>query len=287
MYESFYCLSERPFSTSPDPDFLFWADTHAMAFSMLRYGLMTRAPITVLTGEIGAGKTTLLRQLLRELPSEVEIGLISNMQAGRGELLHWALMALGEPIEDLPYVRQFQRLQDRLIRSYAAGKRVVLVFDEAQNLDVETLEELRMLSNVNSEKDEILQLILVGQPQLRALIARPELVQFTQRVSTDFHLEPLKASEVESYINHRIEAVGGRWRIFPSSTCRLVHQATRGVPRLVNVLCDLSLVYGYAAESKIVDEALLREFLSAARERGLYEQFSPIDAGSSPVRQLR
>ena len=286
MYEAFFGLRGRPFLTGPDPDFLYWAETHTLAFTMLRYGLMTRAPISVVTGEIGAGKTTLLRQLMREIPHDLEVALISNMQANRGELLQWILTALGQPADDKPYVAMFRQLQDHLIDAYAAGKRVVLIFDEAQNLTVDTLEELRMLSNINSEKDELLQIILVGQPQLRALLAKPELVQFSQRISADFHLEPLDATEVTAYIQHRLSVAGAKWRIFPERTCELIHCATRGIPRLVNILCDLCLVYGFSAEQKVIEEPLLRELLAGARRRGLYEQFSPQDDTPKLVRRV-
>lgn len=286
MYEAFYGLTSRPFLTTPDPDFLYWSETHSLAFTMLRYGLMTRAPITVITGEIGAGKTTLLRQIMREIPADLEVGLISNMQVGRGELLHWVLMALSQEAPDEPYVRLFRRFQDHLIEAYASGRRVVLIFDEAQNLGVDALEELRMLSNINADKDELLQIVLVGQPQLRELLARPELVQFAQRISSDFHLEALSAEEVERYVDHRLEIGGAGWRIFPTATCRLIHQATRGVPRLVNILCDLCLVYGYSAESKVIDEALLREFLNGAKRRGIYTQFAAPGDAPKLVRQV-
>lgn len=286
MYEEFYGLTCRPFLTVPDPDFLYWAESHTMAFTMLRYGLMMRAPITVITGEIGSGKTTLLRQLLREIPSDLEVGLVSNMQTGRGRLLDWIMMSLGQPIHDNEaHVRLFQRFQEYLVDSYAKGRRVILIFDEAQNLDVATLEELRTLSNINAEKDELLQLVLIGQPQLRDLLARPELVQFVQRVSSDFHLSALERKEVEQYIEHRLQVAEAKWRIFPTRTCDLIHQATRGVPRLINILCDLSLVVGYSAQSKVIEEPHLREFLSSARRRGIYTQFSPLDEGPKLVRQ--
>ena len=285
MYEEFYKLTSRPFLTVPDPDFLFWAESHTLAFTMLRYGIMTRAPITVITGEIGSGKTTLLRQLLREVPSDLTTGLISNMQAGRGELLHWVMMALGQKIVDESYVQLFQRFQDYVIDCYARGRRVLLIFDEAQNLGVESLEELRMLSNINADKDELLQIVLVGQPQLRDLLARPELVQFSQRIASDFHVGALAAAEVERYVTHRLEVAGASWRIFPARTCDLIAEATRGVPRLINILCDLCLVYGYSAESKVIDESILREFLSGAKRRGLYEQFSPLSDAPTLVRQ--
>ena len=287
MYEEFYGLTHRPFLTVPDPDFLFWSEAHKLAFTMLRYGLISRAPITVITGDIGSGKTTLLRQLLREVPQGLDVGLISNMQSGRGNLLEWVMMALGQPVEGASYVSLFRRFQDLLVGRYADGKRVVLIFDEAQNLGIEVLEELRMLSNINADKDELLQLVLVGQPQLRDLLGRPELVQFAQRVSSDFHLEAMAGSEVEQYIQHRLAVAGAAWRIFPARTCELIHLATQGVPRLVNILCDLSLVYGFSADSKVVEEALLREFLSSARRRGIYQQFAPLPEAPTLVHKAR
>ena len=288
MYEKFYRLKSRPFLTVPDPDFLYWAEAHTLAFTMLRYGLIARAPVTVVTGEIGAGKTTLLRQLLREIPADLAVGLVSNMQQGRGELLEWVLTALNQPIPDgEPYVRMFRRLQDFVVDRYAQGKRVILIFDEAQNMDVQTLEELRMLSNMNADKDELIQIVLVGQPQLRDLLNRPELVQFAQRISADFHLGPLDRDDVERYVQHRLQVAGAQWRIFPARTCHLIHHAARGVPRLVNILAELALVYGYSAESRVIDEKLLREFLGSAQARGLYQQFAPLEDGPKLVRDVR
>lgn len=285
MYEAFFHLRSRPFLTVPDPDFLHWTDSHALAFTMLRYGMISRAPITVVTGEIGAGKTTLLRQLLREVPDDLVIGLVSNMQAGRGELLQWVMMALGQGGADLPYVTLFQQFQDFLVNAYAQGKRVVLILDEAQNLSPEQLEELRMLSNINADKDELLQLVLVGQPELRELLTRPDLMQFAQRIAADFHLSAMKPDEVDAYIQHRLTVSGAAWRIFPKRTCDLIHVATGGVPRLVNILCDLCLVYGFSADRKVIEEPLLREFLGSAQDRGIYNQFAPLPEGPALVHQ--
>lgn len=276
MYEDHFHLNGRPFLTVPDPDFLYWTDGHTYAFTMMRHGLISRAPITVITGEIGAGKTTLLRQLLREAPSDVVIGLLSNMMAERGHLLQWAMLALDQPVGDESYVALFKRFQDFVIDTYAAGRRVVLIIDEAQNLSIAQLEELRMLSNINADKDELLQMILVGQPQLRDTLRQPELTQFSQRIALDFHLEAMALEDMERYINHRMSVTGAQWRVFPTPTCRLIHVATGGVPRLVNILCDLCLVYAYAADSKIVSEALVREFLSSARQRGIFQQFTAL-----------
>lgn len=276
MYEAFYKIKRRPFLTIPDPDALYWSEAHTMAFTILRYAVMTKAPLALITGEIGSGKTTLLRQLLREAPGDVVVGLVSNMNPGRGELLQWVMMALDQPVGDDNYIELFRRFQSYTIDVYARGGRVVLVFDEAQNLDAATLEELRMLSNINSDDNEVLQIILVGQPQLREIVGRPELNQFAQRICADFHLHALSAPEVEAYINHRLEIAGAGWRIFPSSSCRVIHEATRGVPRLINVLCDLCMVYGYAADAPVIEESLVHEFLAGARRHGIYEQFHPV-----------
>ncbi len=284
MYEAFYGLKKRPFSTLPDPEFLYWSKGHEMALTMLRYGLMTRAPLTVITGEIGAGKTTLLRHLLNELPDDLTTGLVSNLQEGRGELLQWVLMSLDQEVAaDEPYVNLFRRFQDFVIDAYAEGRRVLLIIDEAQNLGVKMLEELRMLSNINTEKDDLLQLILVGQPQLRELINRPELVQFAQRITSDFSLGALSARETSDYISRRMEVAGASTEIFTPRTRELIHQATGGVPRLINSLCDLCLVYGFSDERKVIDQSLLIEFMKSIKDRGIYSQFKPIDLGPSLV----
>ncbi len=204
IYTEHFGLTERPFTLLPDPDFLFWSEEHSRAYAMLEYGMLTHAPITVITGEIGAGKTTLIRYLLRNLPEEFTVGLVSNAQGNRGELLHWVLMALGVQADmNASYVQLFAQFQDFLIEEYAAGRRTMLIFDEAQNLSLETLEELRMFSNINADKDELLQLVLVGQPELRDLIAQPRLVQFAQRVAAEYHLPGLSAEAVRACIEHR------------------------------------------------------------------------------------
>ncbi|MEO0362967.1 MAG: AAA family ATPase, partial [Pseudomonadota bacterium] len=201
-------------------------------------------------------------------------GLISNMQAGRGELLHWVLMSFNLDFEDEPYVKSFKRFQDFVVDSYAAGRRVLLIVDEAQNLSVQAMEELRMLSNINSERDELLQIILMGQPQLRDKINSPELTQFAQRISADYHLGALNAEETAQYIDKRLEIAGATEEIFPPRTCELIHQVTGGTPRLINTLCDMCLAYGYADDSRVIDESRLRAFLNTARERGIYNQFT-------------
>jgi type II secretory pathway predicted ATPase ExeA len=276
MYESFYGLKSKPFLTVPDPGFLYLSRGHELALTMLRYGLMSAAPITVITGEVGAGKTTLVRHIMNEMPEELTVGLVSNMQAGRGELLEWVMMAYGQPYSGKSYVELFQAFQQFVVDRYAEGRRVVLICDEAQNLDIATLEELRLLSNINSDGEPLLQLILAGQPQLRDLLGDPRLTQFVQRVVADFHLEPLGPEEVEPYVERRLKVAGAHWKIFPEETCRLIHEATGGVPRLINALCDLCLVSGYSSEEKVISPTLLREFLASAEKHAIYRQFRPL-----------
>ncbi|MEJ6396249.1 AAA family ATPase [Gymnodinialimonas sp. 2305UL16-5] len=255
-------LRERPFTLLPDPDFLMWTRAHKRAFSILEYGLMSRAPITVVTGEVGAGKTTLLQKLLTSMDDDVLVGLISNAQGGRGDLLHWVLGALDIECDlDVAYVAKFQLLQDFLIEQYSDGRRVVLIIDEAQNLSIEGLEELRMLTNINSNKDELLQLILIGQPELRRMILRPELRQFAQRVSATYHIPPMDAETTEDYIRHRLRHAGGTGEEFTETAISLIHAKSGGVPRLVNKLCDFAMVYAVSGEAQIVDEAIVNEVL--------------------------
>jgi type II secretory pathway predicted ATPase ExeA len=254
---------------------------------MLRYGIASRAPITVITGEVGAGKTTLLRHLMEELPEELTLGLVSNMQIGRGGLLQWVMLSLDQNIRNEPYVRTFQRFQDVLVERYAEGRRVVVIIDEAQNLSITQLEELRMLSNINSGKDEILQLILVGQPKLRELLGRPQLEQFVQRISSDFHLGRLNLRETREYITRRLKIAGATQTIFSVRSCNLIFEATSGVPRLVNTLCDLCLACGYSDDRHLIEEDLVRNLLKNSAERGLFTQFTPLsDAPKLVSKQL-
>ena len=258
----FFGFSERPFTLLPDPDFLFWSRAHRRAFSVLEYGVLTRAPITVVTGEVGVGKTTLVQKLLQSLDDDITLGLISNAQGGRGELLQWVLNALGVETDlSAAYVTLFQQLQDFVIEEYAAGRRVILLIDEAQNLSVEGLEELRMLTNINSNKDELLQLILVGQPELRQMVMRPELRQFAQRVTATYHIGSLDRAAIAGYIQHRLTHVGGTGAEFTAEAIDLVHQHSHGIPRLVNKMCDFAMVYAATEERRVVDAAIIEVVL--------------------------
>lgn len=251
IYNDHFGLTERPFSLLPDPDFLYWTADHQRAYTMLEYGILTHAPITLITGDVGAGKTTLLHHLLNSVGEDVKIGLISNAHGDRGELLRWVLMALGQPAPpNGTYVDLFATFQSYLIKEYSEGRRVILVFDEAQNLSPESLEELRMFTNINSNKDELLQLVLVGQPELRDTINRVELRQFAQRVASSFHLSSMDARTVRRYIGHRLKVAGASRNLFSQAATQLIYDFTGGVPRLVNQLCDLAMVYAFTRGHK-------------------------------------
>ncbi len=263
IYTQHFELKERPFTLLPDPDFLFWSPAHQRAFTMLEYGTLTGAPITLITGEVGAGKTTLLHHFLKTLDSNVKVGFVSNAHGSRGELLRWVLMALDQRANnDDSYVDLFEQFQEYLISEYAAGNKVILIFDEAQNLSQESLEELRMFTNINANKDELLQLVLVGQPELRGIVQRPEMRQFAQRVASSFHLNTMDEDTTLAYIGHRLKKAGAARNLFTETASRLIHENTYGVPRLVNQLCDLSMVYAFAKNQKTVTLATVEQVLA-------------------------
>ena len=278
MYETHFGLREKPFSILPDPDLVYWGANHRMAMSMLDFGVLNNAGFTVVTGEIGSGKTTLVRCLLRRIDPSIRVGLISNTPRGREELLQWILLSLDQPFEEASFPKLFKRLRDYLLHQYVSRRRTVIIVDEAQNLDWESLEDLRMLSNINADKHQILQLILVGQPQLRDLLRTPELTQFAQRVSSDFHVRPLNPEEVENYINYRLHSVGSEFQLFTHEACTLVAHASAGIPRTINILCDTALVYAFASDLTYVDETLIQQVIDDKREFGVFPLTLPAES---------
>ena len=268
MYEAFYGLREKPFSILPDPDLIYWGHNHRLAFAILEFGVMNNAGFTVITGEIGSGKTTLVRHLLRKLDPKINVGLISNTPHGRDELLQWIMMSLGLPFEG-SYPALFQKFHNFLYQEYTKRHRTILIIDEAQNLGSEALEELRMLSNINADKQQFLQLILVGQPQLKDLLRSPQLLQFAQRISSDFHLRALNPAEVTQYIDYRLHAVGARDHLFSQEACKLIAEASAGIPRMINILCDTTLVYGYAANTNRIDAELVKTVIEHKLDYGV------------------
>jgi type II secretory pathway predicted ATPase ExeA len=277
MYKTFYHLKEKPFTLLPDPGFLFLSDKHRMALTLLEYGLTNQAGFTVISGEIGAGKTTLIRYLLNNMDQEFTVGLISNTHRSFGELLEWILSAFNLEHKNMNKVEMYRRFADFIIDEYAHNRRTVLIIDEAQNLDAETLEELRMLSNINADKDQALQIVLSGQRELRDTLRSPELVQFAQRIAVDYHLGPLSAEEVAGYVRHRMEVAGGDPDTFTPKACIAIHRYTDGVPRLINLLCDTALVYGYAEQRRRIDARLITEVAREKQQGGIFPVTVPAE----------
>ena len=253
MYESFYGLSGKPFSLLPDADFLFLSTNHRHAVNLLEYGMITKAGFIVISGDVGAGKTMIIRRYLKSVGPDVAVGLITNPSATLGRLLRWIALAFELDAGTQDDIVLYNQFVEFLMKEYGRGRRAVLIIDQAQNLTPGMLEELRMLSNVNNEKDQLLQIVLVGQPELLQNLRKPELRQFVQRIAVHYNLEPLQASETSSYIQHRLGVVGGPQDLFDETARAAVHYFTGGVPRLINLLCDQAMVYGFSEDHKQIN----------------------------------
>jgi len=270
MYEAYFQLRERPFALSPDPDYLYPSRGHREALAYLRYGIESQAGFVVITGEIGSGKTTLLQALLRGLDGQTTVVRLMNTLLEPIELLEAITIDLGIVPSGTSKPALLRDLSMRLVEERAAGRLVLLVIDEAQNLGLPALEEIRMLSNLETEKSKLIQIVLVGQPNLRQQLDLPRLEQLRQRITVSYHLNALDADETEAYINHRLRraALGAPLQLRREVTDR-VHERARGVPRLVNVICDAALVFAYAEERRGIDPALMGEVFTELEETGV------------------
>ncbi|MEP7246191.1 MAG: AAA family ATPase [Gammaproteobacteria bacterium] len=280
MYETFYGLSEKPFALTPDPAYLYLGRRHRQVLVSLEYALAEASGFALVTGEVGCGKTTIVRHLLERADRDLNIGLVCNTHANFGALLPWVMDALGVESAAGSPSELHRRFVAHLKREHAAGHRSVLVIDEAQNLDVAALEELRVLSNLNIGKDVFLQTILIGQPELRATLRLPALRQFAQRIAVDHHLESLGRKETHEYVQHRLSVAGGRSDLISPDAVDLVHEWAAGVPRLVNLVCDTALVYGFADQTPTVDSAIVEQVLQDREQGGLLPR--PVPASAPP-----
>ncbi len=286
MYTQFYGFTEKPFSLTPDPTFLYLSKQHKMALTMLSYGLQSQAGITVISGEVGSGKTTLIREILRQLDKDINVGLISNAHNSFGNLLEWVLMAYNIKTEAKDKATLYKVFVEFLINEYANNKRTVLIIDEAQNMDMQTLEELRLLSNINADKHLVLQLVLIGQPELLETLQRHELRQLAQRVSVDYKLKQLGYKETKAYIQHRLSVANGDKDIFDKYAVAAIYYHTGGVPRLINTLCDFALVYGFAEETKHIYLELMLDVIKDKQKGGVFPVISSENREQETVRRL-
>ena len=258
MYTEFFGLNEKPFSISPDPRYLYLSQRHADALAHLIYGISESGGFIQLTGEVGTGKTTLIRSLLEQLPERAEIALILNPQLSTKEFLHSICEELRTPPPLEDSVKGFiDALNAYLLRANSEDRRVVLIVDEAQTLGPDLLEQVRLLTNLETSKKKLLQIILIGQPELRELLERPEMRQIAQRITGRYHLEPLDAKDTVVYVQHRLKVAGGRPNIFTASAYRRIYKESGGIPRLINVVADRALLAAYSQERATIDGPLV------------------------------
>lgn len=267
MYLAFYGLREAPFSPTPDPRFLFQSARHREALAQLVYGVRERKGFIVLTGEVGTGKTTLLRSLLERLDAATPVAYVHNPALGVDELLEYVLHDWGVKAVGDSRARRLIALNEFLIEEHRQGRAPVLVIDEAQNLPVEALEAIRMLSNFETADRKLIQILLVGQPELRQTLARPELRQLRQRIALRCHLGPLTPEETRLYIRHRLRVAGAAdVGIFSDGAVQRIVDYTGGVPRLINIVCDHCLLAGYADSKRRVDARMVDEAIEYLEE---------------------
>ncbi|HLF18176.1 MAG TPA: AAA family ATPase [Candidatus Omnitrophota bacterium] len=270
MYKEFYELKENPFNITADPGFFFSSAHHAEAFSHLIFGIKQRKGILVITGEIGTGKTTLCRTLLNRLDSKTKTALILNPTFSDIQLLQLIVKDLGIPGKLKNKNELVTALNNFLLEETSKGHNVILIIDEAQNLGIKQLEQIRLLSNLETEKEKILQIILVGQPELHEKLKLPSLRQLNQRVTVRFHILPLDESEITDYINHRLNLASNNGSSpmveFTEKAIDAVYHYSQGTPRMVNIICDRALLAGFIMETHTIDETIIekcaREILS-------------------------
>ena len=278
MYEEYFGFKEKPFSLLPDPSFLYMTKSHSMALTMLEYSLTNdSAGICVISGEIGSGKTTLIRKLLNNMDAKFTTGLLTNTHSEFGDLLQWVLMAFGLDYHNKGTVELYETFVNFTIQKFAQGKRTVLIIDEAQNLSFKALEVLRMLTNINSDKNQVLQLIMVGQPELRDTFRAKQLEQLNQRVTVNYHMNKLNQQDGYLYIRHRLKIAGGEPDLFSGSACKAVWYYSRGIPRVMNTLCDTALVYAFADQKSGVDIKLVNEIVNERKGSLFYAKEQDLD----------
>ena len=268
MYHDFYQFKENPFNVTADPEFFFSSDCHREAFSSLTYGIDQRKGVILITGEIGTGKTTLCRRFLQNPNKQIKVALILNPDFSEVDLLRLIVQDFGMPTSRKNKFNLVQSLNHFLLAETAKGSNVVVMIDEAQNLSVKQLEQIRLLSNLETDKEKLLQIVLVGQPELQEKINLPELRQLRQRIAVHFHIQPLSKSDIKSYIYNRISKAANlppeSLKVqFTEQAIDAVYQFTSGTPRTINMLCDRALLSGFIQELYSIDETIIE---NCARE---------------------
>lgn len=258
MYTEFFGLNEKPFAITPDPRYLYMSARHTDALAHLLYGISESGGFIQLTGEVGTGKTTLIRSVLEQLPEKANIALILSPQLTTLEFLETIVQELHAPTPAERTVKaHIDALNVALMNAHAEGSRVVLIVDEAQTLSPELLEQVRLLTNLETAKQKLLQIILIGQPELRAMLERPEMRQIAQRITGRYHLEPLTKEDTRAYVKHRLRVAGAQSDVFTNSAINGLYKHARGIPRLINVIADRALLAGYTRDRRTIDAQLV------------------------------
>lgn len=262
MYKTFYGLRENPFNATPDPQFIFLSENHREALAQLVYGVQEKKGFIVLTGEVGTGKTTLIHYLLDKLDhgnTQTRTAFLFNPKLSVHDFIEYILKDLGVPVQGGTKGDHLHLLHENLLQAYKNGEQVILIIDEAQGLNPALLEEIRLLSNLETAKSKLLQIILVGQPELNKVMLQTGFRQLRQRVNMRYHLPPLTKKETKEYIERRLRIAGGRETIFTRRAIRAVYQQSKGIPRTINILCDNAMLNGYATEQKTIDKKIIVE----------------------------
>lgn len=263
MYLEFYGLKESPFNITPDPRFLYYSERHREAFDHLSYGIATRKGFIELTGEVGSGKTTLCRAVLATLNEQVRTALILNPCLSEDQLLRAILVDFGLKVKGVDRLDYVEQLNEFLLEQAREGNNVVVMIDEAQNLSPGVLEQIRLLSNLETDQHKLMQIILSGQPELRERLARPDLRQLRQRILVRCRLQPLSEDELAEYLVHRLHVAGGNGHVtFDDRAIRLIHKKSKGIPRMVNAISDNALLAGYVAGLRVVGRRQVKKALS-------------------------
>jgi general secretion pathway protein A len=272
MYENFYGLKEKPFQITPNPKYLYLSSVHEKAITYLEYGLAENVGLILFTGEIGAGKTTMIRYIIDQFKTEKKIGVIFNTNVNVDELLCLILQSFKLEPETGNKTKNLSIFQQFLIDSQIKNKQVLLIVDEAQRLSDEVLEQIRMLSNLQSDKHNLIQIMLVGQPELKDRLKQQDHISFAQRIAVNFFLSGLTDKETRAYIAYRLERAGGRYDLFNHEAVDLIYKASRGIPRSINLLCDAALVYGFAYDFETIKASVVEEVIKDKGGMGINDE---------------
>ncbi|MBV1905914.1 MAG: AAA family ATPase, partial [Pseudomonadales bacterium] len=283
MYNDYFSFHRTPFSIAPDPDFLYLSGKHREALAHLVYGLQTDGGFVLLTGEVGTGKTTLLRSLLSQIPDNLDVAFILNPKLTVKELLETLCEELGVPVNthEVLGVKQFiDRLNRQLLKTHALGRSTVLIIDEAQNLSPEVLEQIRLLTNLETNEKKLLRIILIGQPELSEILYRDDLRQLAQRITARYHLSALSSEDTYEYIYHRLKKSGGSPNTFSKRAIRRVHKLSKGIPRLINIIADRALLGAYVESSHQVTAQIVNTAAKEIRSPSPYSVSKSITAAA-------